>query len=162
NGIARTIGLAPVKKAALTADLLAKLVRRIPTDLAGLRDRALILIGFAGAFRRSELVALDVSDVERHPKGIILTVRRSKTDQEGPGKVKAIPHGRKLGAVAALDAWIAAAKITSGPLFRGIRGDHARADPLCTRQVARIVKARQSGWPRSHSLRRAQPAQRLH
>jgi integrase len=142
RGIARTIGSAPCKKAALTADLLAKLMRRIPPDLAGLRDRALILVGFAGAFRRSELVALDVSDIERHPKGIVLTVRRSKTDQEGRGKVKAIPHGRKLGVVAALDAWIAAAQITSGPLFRGVRGNRVLAEPLCTRQVARIVKAR--------------------
>ena len=126
----------------MAADLLARLVRRIPADLTGLRDRALILIGFAGAFRRSELVAIDVSDIERHPKGIVLTVRRSKTDQEGHGKVKAIPHGRKLGAVAALDAWIAAAKITSGSLFRGLRGNRVLPEPLCTRQVARIVKAR--------------------
>jgi integrase len=138
-------------------------VRRIPADLAGLRDRALLLLGFAGAMRRSELVALDLSDIERHPKGIVVTIRRSKTDQEGRGKAKAIPHGRKLGIVAALDAWMLAAKITSGPLFRGVRGIRVLAEPLCTRQVARIVKARVKtiGFDPAFFCR-PQPAQRLH
>jgi site-specific recombinase XerD len=145
-GIARTLGAPPEKKAALTADLLAKALRRIPQDLAGLRDRALILIGFAAALRRSELVALDVSDIARHPKGIVLTIRRSKTDQAGIGKTKAIPHWRKLHAVQALDAWLAAAGITTGPVFRGVRGTRVLARVLaarlCAHQVARIVQKR--------------------
>ena len=63
-----------------------------------LRDRALILLGFAGALRRSELVALTVADVARHPKGIVLTIRRSKTDQAGEGKVRRpSPSGRAWG-----------------------------------------------------------------
>jgi integrase len=104
NGITRKLGAAPTKKAALTVQTLEKVIRKIPADLTGLRDRALLLIGFAGALRRSELVALDTADVARHPKGIVLTLRRSKTDQAGMGKAKAIPHGKRLKAVAALEA----------------------------------------------------------
>jgi integrase len=58
--------------------------------LLAMRDRALILLGFAGPLRRSELVALTVADVERHPKGIVLHIGRSKTDQQGIGRIKAI------------------------------------------------------------------------
>jgi hypothetical protein len=141
-GIARTLGSAPAKKTALTADLLAKALRRIPEDLAGLRDRALILIGFAAALRRSELVALDVADIAHHPKGLVITIRRSKTDQAGAGFTKAVPHGRKLGAVRALDAWLAAAGIGAGPVFRGVRGTRVLGRRLCAHQVARIVQKR--------------------
>jgi site-specific recombinase XerD len=142
SGIARKLGSAPTKKAALTVGALERVIRKIPLDLPGLRDRALILLGFAGALRRSELVALDLSDVTRHPKGIVLTIRRSKVDQTGAGKSKAIPHGKRLKAVAALDAWTAAAHITSGPIFRGVCGLKVSADRICPKQVARIVKAR--------------------
>jgi site-specific recombinase XerD len=141
-GIGRTLGAPPAKKAALTADLLARALRSIPQDLAGLRDRALILIGFAAALRRSELVALDVADLARHPKGLVITIRRSKTDQAGTGCAKAIPHGRKLRAVQALDAWLGAAKITAGPVFRGVRGSKVLPARLCAHQVARIVQKR--------------------
>lgn len=142
SGIARTIGAAPNKKAALTAAPLERVLRKIPDDLAGLRDRAILLIGFAAALRRSELVALDVADVSRHPKGIVLTLRRSKTDQTGEGKTKAIPHGKKLHPVGALDAWTAAASIASGPIFRAVRGNRVLTGRLHPKQVARIVKAR--------------------
>jgi site-specific recombinase XerD len=160
SGIARQLGTAKRKKAALTADLVVKAVRRIPSDdLAGLRDRALLLVGFAAALRRSELVDLNVNDVGRHPKGITLTLRKSKTDQQGEGTIKAVPHGKKLGAVAALDAWMAAAKIIEGPVFRGVRGACVLAARLCDRQVARIVKKRcamiglDAGAFAAHSLR---------
>jgi len=142
HGIRRSLGTAPRKKAALTADLVAKVVKKIPSDLAGLRDRALLLIGFAAALRRSELVALDVADIGRHPKGIVLTLRRSKTDQVGAGMLKAVPHGHKLKAVAALDAWLAASKISDGALFRGARGSRVKQNRLCDKQVAGIVKKR--------------------
>lgn len=142
SGISRTLGSVPTKKAALTSETLERVLRKIPTDLPGLRDRALILIGFAGALRRSELVALVVADVARHPKGIVLTIRRSKTDQAGVGKTKSIPHGKKLRPVEALDAWLAASKITSGPLFRGVCGLKVRPERMCTTQIARIIKAR--------------------
>jgi integrase len=175
SGIARELGTAPTKKAALTADLLAKAVRKIPVerrasarpgpaekqekysgdysrpldlqgfsmaDLTGLRDRALLLLGFAGALRRSELVDLNVNDITRHPKGVVLTLGRSKTDQECQGTTKTIPHGKKLRTIEALDAWIRAAGITEGPIFRVVRGSHVLPRRLAARQVARIVKKR--------------------
>lgn len=143
SGIARRIGSAPVKKAALTADLLTKLIRKIAgQELESRRDRALILLGFAAALRRSELVALDVRDIARHPKGALITIRRSKTDQAGEGKTKAVPHGRKLNAIAALDAWLVAARIIEGPIFRGVRGNRVLPRRLNDRQVARIIQKR--------------------
>lgn len=144
QGIRRSLGTAPKKKAALTAELVAKAVRKIPPDLAGLRDRALILLGFAAALRRSELVGLNVDDIEQHPRGIVVRLRRSKTDQAGAGLAKAVPHGHKLKAVAALNAWLAAARppIKDGPLFRGVRGTLVKPNRLCDKQVARIVKKR--------------------
>lgn len=141
-GIARSIGSAPSKKSALTADLLSKAVRKIPADVPGLRDRALILLGFAAALRRSELVALDVADIARHPKGIVVTVRRSKTDQSGHGLLKAIPHGRKLRVVEALDAWLAISGISEGALFRGMRNGRLTRARLAPQAVARIVQRR--------------------
>jgi integrase len=159
KGIGRTLGSPPKKKAALTVELLAKAVRRIPTSLHGLRDRALILVGFAAALRRSELVGLDVEDLVRHAKGLVITIRRSKTDQLGAGVTKAIPHGRRLHVIEALDAWLAAAAIASGPIFRAERAGTVSPQRLCDRQVARIVKkrAREIGLDPSlfagHSLR---------
>lgn len=141
QGIARQLGSAPAKKAALTVDLVAKAVRKIPDDLAGLRDRALILLGFAAALRRSELVALKVNDVARHPKGLLITVRRSKTDQAGAGKIKAVPRG-KLKVVEAIDAWLIAARITQGPVFRSVRGTAVSDKALSGYYVARIVQKR--------------------
>jgi site-specific recombinase XerD len=142
DGIRRQLGTAPVKKAALTDELLAKALKKIAPDLAGLRDRALLLLGFAGALRRSELVALDVADIARHPKGLVITIRRSKTDQAGAGKIKAVPHGRKLHTVRALQAWLEASKTTEGALFRGVRAQSVKPGRLSDRQVARIVKKR--------------------
>jgi site-specific recombinase XerD len=143
RGIRRHLGVTPDQKAALTDDLVAKMLRRIPTDtLTGQRDRALLLIGFAGALRRSELVALEVEDLQPHRKGMLLQIRKSKSDQEASGRVVAILSGSKLRPVAALDAWLEAAAIEAGPVFRAVRGDRVSTERLCDRQVARIVKAR--------------------
>lgn len=142
KGIKRRLGTRPTKKAPLTDNLVAKAIRKIPTDtLIGLRDRALLLVGFAGGFRRSELVAIRVQDVERRPEGILVTIHRSKGDQEGRGQLVAIPNGTKLRPVEALDAWIKAAGIASGPVFRGVaKGGKVRDRGLCDRQVAEIIK----------------------
>jgi integrase len=95
KGIKRTHGMAVTRKApVLTEDLRSMLRETVPEGLLGARDRALLLIGFSGAFRRSELVALDVSDMRSTPEGLLLTIRRSKTDQEGEGRDVAIPHGQ--------------------------------------------------------------------
>jgi integrase len=88
--------------------------------LKGLRDRALLLPGFAGAFRRSELVALDVADPEETDDGYKITIRRSKTDQEAHGATIAIVRGSAACPVRAVKAWLAAAGISEGPVFRPV------------------------------------------
>ncbi len=109
------------------------------------RDRALILIGFAGGMRRSELVALDVADLEETPEGLRVTIRRSKTDQEAAGRVIGIPYGQNLATcpVRALSAWLRAAGITEGPVFRSINRHAQISDSrLSAQSVALVVKAR--------------------
>ena len=85
KGARRKVSVAPEQKAAATAEILAALLMRTPDTLTGKRDRALLALGFAGAFRRSELVALDVADLREDPEGLRVMVRRSKVDQEGRG-----------------------------------------------------------------------------
>jgi integrase len=143
-GIRRALGVAPTAKAAATVDLLRRMVADLGEDRASLRDRALLLLGFAGAFRRSELVALNVEDLARVREGLLVTLRRSKTDQEGKGTEKAIPYGSRPETcpVRALDAWREAAGIAEGPLFRAVsRHGRVSAERLSDRTVARTVKA---------------------
>ena len=92
----RTIGTAQRRKAPATAEVLAAMLSHTPATLTGIRDRAILALGFAGAFRRSELAALNVADLADDPAGLRVTVRKSKTDQEGRGQEIAIPHGRHL------------------------------------------------------------------
>ena len=142
TGIRNTLGRRPEKKQALTADLVAKVVKRIRgTDLASVRDRALILVCFGAALRRSELVALDVADLEPHRRGLLVRIGRSKTDQQGVGRSVAVPDG-KLKIPAAVVAWFDASGIADGPAFRG--ADRGRLSPerLTAGQFARILKAR--------------------
>jgi site-specific recombinase XerD len=94
RGIRRTLGTARSKKAPATAERLLAMAANTGAGLKGLRDRALLLLGFAGAFRRSELVALDVSDIEETSDGLRVTIQHSKTDQEGAGQIIAIPFGK--------------------------------------------------------------------
>jgi site-specific recombinase XerD len=142
RGIRRTIGAAPEQKDAATADRVVAMVALTPDTLAGKRDRALLLLGFAGACRLSEVVALTVADLIEAPGGMRVVIRRSKTDQEGTGQEIAIPAGGKLRAVEAVKAWLAAAGITEGPVFRSVnRGGRVLPDALTDRSVALIVKA---------------------
>jgi integrase len=125
RGIRRTIGTAQAGKTTLlTADIRAMVVT-LPGTPHGLRDRALILLGFAGAFRHSELVALDVGDIEVTHEGAIVTVRRSKTDQEGAGQQVGIPRGRRPATcpVTTLAAWLEQLDAMR------IEGLHGRAAP---------------------------------
>ena len=143
KGIRRTKGTAPVQKAAaLTADIRA-MIDATDAGLIGLRDRALILLGFAGAFRRSELVGLDVEDCAWGKDGLTVTLRRSKTDQEGAGRKVGIPYGSnpETCPVRIVERWTQQAAITSGPLFRSINR-HGREQPgrLSGNDVARVVK----------------------
>jgi integrase len=109
---------------------------------AGKRDRALLLLGFALAARRSELVALDVADLEECPEGFRATIRRSKTDQEGAGAVVAVCRGSIACPVAAVKEWLAAANIVEGPVFRQVgKGGRLLPGRLSPQNVALIVKA---------------------
>jgi integrase len=141
RGIRRTIGAKPEQKAPATAERIAAMVPLVPATLAGKRDRALLLLGFAGAFRRSELVALTVADIIDADGGLRVVIRRSKTDQEGQGQEIAIPTGGKLRPVEAVRAWLDAAGITEGPVFRPVaKGGRVLPAALTDRSVANIVK----------------------
>ena len=133
----------PQRKAAATADRVVAMLAIIPADtLRGKRDRAMLALGMAGAFRRSELVALQVADLVRLPEGLQVTIRRSKTDQQGSGHVIAILRGSKIRPVRAVQDWLDAAGITDGPVFRCIdRHGHLRAKALTPQTVALVVKA---------------------
>lgn len=142
SGIRRTIGVAPMQKAPATVERVADMVRACPDTLGGRRDRALLLLGFAGAFRRSELVGLHVEDLEETPEGLRVRIRRSKTDQEGAGQVVPVLNGPRLRVVEAIKAWRESAGITSGPLFRPLaKGGRVLPQSLSTKSVAEIVKA---------------------
>ncbi len=146
-GIRRRHGTAPAQKTPATAQLIAAMVALAPPDtLRGLRDRALLLLGFAGAFRRSELVALRVEDLVEAPDGLRVVVRRSKTDQEGAGQEVAIPHGARLRPVEAVRAWVGAAGITEGPVFRRVRKNGlVGVEALTAEAVALVVKRHAEG-----------------
>ena len=162
-GIRRSHGIAPVWKHAADADVLRDVLRAIVgDDLRSVRDRALLAFGMAGAFRRSELVALRLSDVEWVKEGLRVTIRRSKTDQDAAGATIAIPEGRRLRPKALLDAWLEQGGITDGFLFRRLTARPAgvaSASPMSGRAVARLVQLRvaQAGYAASdfagHSLR---------
>jgi len=96
KGIRRTLGTAKAQKAPATADRLLKMLEQVPDTLQGRRDRAILLLGFAGAFRRSELANLLVSDLEEVPSGLRVHIRKSKTDQDGAGQVVPIINGNKV------------------------------------------------------------------
>jgi integrase len=142
RGIRRTIGAAPKKKAPAVASVTRDMAGVTKADIKGLRDRALLLMGFGGAFRRSELVALDVTDLEETDDGLRVTIRRSKTDQEGHGVTIAVVRGGTCCPVTALRAWLEAAAITEGPVFRQVRrGGHVTGKRLAPAAVCDIVKA---------------------
>ena len=143
KGIRRTLGTAQqVKAPLLTADV-RRMVEALPENLAGCRDRALLLLGFAGGFRRSELAALDVGDVLATEDGIVVKLRRSKTDPEGKGRDVGIPYGSTPSTcpVRALTAWKTAAGIAEGALFRGVdRHGHLGSVRLHKDSVGLVVK----------------------
>jgi site-specific recombinase XerD len=156
-GIRRAYGTRQEAKTAILTEDLRRVVRALPTTtVAGLRDKAVLLVGFAGAFRRSELAALDRGDVSLTPGGVVLTIRRSKTDQEGHGRQVGIPRSRQPATcpVAALEAWLNATDALSAivnaemglgqprlerPVFQAL--DHGKpGDRLSGQAVAEIVK----------------------
>jgi integrase len=142
RGIRRTIGAAPQGKAPAVAEVITKMVALCdPATMIGRRDIGLLSFGFASACRRSELAALLVSDLEEVADGLRVTIRRSKGDQEGLGQQIAIPRGYYLRPVEALQTWLAAAEITSGPVFRSVKlGGKVSDAALSSDAFSRIVK----------------------
>jgi integrase len=159
-------GRPPEKKLAITTDHLRAMVLPMPGSvcpLTRLRDRALLLVGFVGAFRRSELAAMQVGHLVPDDRGCLVNVPRSKTDQQGGGRNKHLSRGAdpETCPVLALDAWMRAAGITTGPVFRPVDRWGRIADrALDPQTVARVVKraAGAAGLPAQrmsgHSLRR--------
>jgi site-specific recombinase XerD len=143
KGIRRTVGTAAVQKAAALTDDIRAMMNATDTGLIGVRDRALILLGFAGAFRRSELVGLDLADLEFNRDGLTVTLRRSKTDQDGQGRKVGIPYGSnpETCPVRVFQFWLERVNLSSGPVFRSI-DRHGVVQPrrLSGIDVARIVK----------------------
>jgi integrase len=121
-GIRRTLGTAQEAKTPILVDDLRRMLAGLPGNLLGVRDRVLLLIGFCGAFRRSELVALDAADIAVTREGLVVTIRRSKTDQEGEGRKIGIPYASHLETcpVRSFQEWLEKSGITEGPLFRPV------------------------------------------
>jgi site-specific recombinase XerD len=143
KGIRRTKGTAAAQKAAALTDDIRAMVDSTDAGLIGTRDRALILLGFAGAFRRSELVRLDVEDCQFGKDGLTVTLRRSKVDQAGEGRRIGIPYGSnpETCPVRTIQAWAEQAGVTAGPLFRSInRHGQVQLDRLSGIDVARVTK----------------------
>ena len=155
--LAKQAGQGPKPKLAAKIAILREIVAHIDDELPGLRDRALLLLGFAGAFRRSELARIEVADLEESEHGLRIALRFSKGDRENKGVQVGIPYGTSaLCPVRALKRWCDAAGIAQGPVFRRIWTTprpqnpppswmptyvvgHQAIDP---RTVARIVQAR--------------------
>jgi len=143
KGIKRTLGTAQQGKAPATIEVVRILLQQLEHGILGTRDRALILLGFAGAFRRSELVSFDVADVTFSELGMVLKLRHSKTDQEGEGRKIAIPYGLipTTCPVRALEVWLHDAGIATGAIFRPIdRHGNVKSQRLTAQSVALVIK----------------------
>lgn len=144
RGTRRTYGAPQRRVAALTTKDILTITSLLGVSLRDLRDRALLLVGFAGAFRRSELVAIDCVSLRPVAQGLVVTVPRSKSDQEGYGREVVIPYGRATTCpVTALEAWLSASGITDGSVFRSMKkGERVGSRRLSPDAVAEIVKRR--------------------
>ena len=166
KGIQRKHGKPKQKAKALRLEHITALIKTLqakPDSKKKVRDIALILIAFLGAFRRSELVSIQYEDIEWHSDGIVITLPRSKTDQEGDGMRRAIPYSSSMAcAASALKHWVNISGITSGTLFTAInRWDQLGDKPLNPGSINQILKSlgRESGFDfipllSSHSFRR--------
>ena len=143
KGIRRTKGTAPIQKAPALTDDIRAMIDATDAGTMGARDRALILLGFAGAFRRSELLGFDAEDCAFGKDGLTVTLRKSKTDQNGAGRKIGVPYGSNPDTcpVRTIQSWLEQVAISTGPLFRSINR-HGQIQPgrLSGIDVARIVK----------------------
>lgn len=141
RGIRRTFGTRVSKKQALETDDIRAMVRHLGATPRDVRDRALLLVAFAGALRRSELVALDVEDVAFVPEGLEVTIRRSKTDQEAVGVVLGLPYGSdpQTCPVRALRRHLDDSGITTGAIFRGERDGRRLSGKGAAARIKRLA-----------------------
>jgi integrase len=143
KGIRRTLGTAQKGKDALLSADIRRIVAARRKDLLGVRDSALVLTGFAGGFRRSELARINIYDLKFSTEGVVVTVRTSKTDQESAGREVGLPFGSSPDTcpVRALRAWLATAKITEGPVFRSVgRYGHVSPCGLHRDSIGKLLK----------------------
>jgi len=159
SGLRRQLGVAQRQKTALEIDPLLAVLAWIPADVRGLRDRALLLVGWAAALRRSELANLVVSDLRFERDGLIIAVRRSKTDQQAAGDAVAVPFGAQPETcpVRAVRAWFAVAG-DDGAVFRRIDRHGNIGSNISATAIASIIRARTAaagvaGDFAGHSLR---------
>lgn len=144
RGIRRTFGRPQKQAQALTKEQLGLLVASLGNSQRDLRDRALLLVGFHGAFRRSELSAVDCKSIAWSEQGIVVTIRKSKTDQERKGRDVAIPRGMaSICPVRALECWLDICGISEGAVFRPInRVGRISKEALSADAVSVILKRR--------------------
>lgn len=143
GAICREMGTAQSAKAPLTVEDVRTILAALPDNLKAKRDRAILLLGLAGGFRRSELVGLNVADLELTEAGYVVTIRRSKTDQKGKGRTVGIPRGahEETCPVRAVEGWLKAAKIRTGPIFRLVdRHGNVAAKRLAGEGAAIVIK----------------------
>jgi len=160
RGVRRSRGTAQRRVEPATTRVVQAMVRACEDSLLGARDRALLLLGYAAALRRSEIVALDLADLQIVAEGLRVTLRRSKTDQEAAGEtIGVVRTGSATCPVAAVQAWLTAAGITEGRLFRRVNRHGRVGVGLTDQSVALIIKRRvaQVGFDAAlysgHSLR---------
>ena len=134
--------LLPPKDPLLTADI-RKIVAARRKDLLGLRDCALLLVGFSGGFRRSELASINICDLKFSTDGVRANLRKSKTDQEGGGREVGLPFGRskKTCPVRALSRWLTESRIKEGPVFSSVgRYGHVSRRGLHKDSIGKLLK----------------------
>lgn len=143
KGIRNTHGAPQNAKAPILLEDLQGMVKELGDNLQGKRDKALLLLGFTGAFRRSELVSLQVEDMRVTKEGIEILLRKSKTDQTGKGCMLPIPYGSNPDTcpVRSILAWLESAGIKEGTIFRGInKHGHISTKGMNSASVALIIK----------------------
>lgn len=143
-GLTRLKGTVQKGKTPIYWEEIEEMIHRMDlSSLQALRDRAILLLGFMGAFRRSELAGLDVEDIRKYPQGIVVTIRHSKTDQTSAGQQIGIPYlsHSSMDCIHALQEWLTAAGITSGPLFRSfLKNGKVSSRRLSDKSINLIVK----------------------
>ena len=148
KGLARMRGTAPRRVQALREYHILCMLDRCGKSLIGLRNAAIISLGFSAALRRSEICALTIDDIEIIPpldgddtRKMLVHIRKSKTDQQGKGQRIAIPEGRRIKPIQRLEDWLQASGITHGYVFQTMwRGGGLRGRPLHHSDIPRLVK----------------------